>query len=146
MKLFEIALVALTLVALFGCKESSRTSKEQPMSSSAAAASSKIPGFGPDWELVPHANYTASQTPGEVIIKATGENPTAGYETLLVDSMLRIWPPEFRLARKKPEGMAAQVITPFEVVASFKATDPIPQVVVHDAAGRHEIKVDQARD
>ena len=45
-----------------------------------------------------------------------------------------------------PGGMAAQVISPFEVTASFKAKDPIAKVIVTDAAGRHEVAVDQARD
>jgi hypothetical protein len=98
------------------------------------------------WELVPEATYTASQTPGDVIIRATGKAPTAGYEVKLVQSMLRIWPPQYMLYWKKPDGMAAQVITPFDVTATFKSSDVVMTVVVTDGQGRHEVKVDQARD
>lgn len=105
-----------------------------------------VAGLDPGWELAPRASYTASQTPGEVIIKAIGQCPTAGYEVKLVESMLRIWPPQYMLAHKKPDGIVAQVLTPFEVTASFKATDPIGAVIVTDADGRNEVKVDQARD
>ena len=96
--------------------------------------------------IVPKAEYTASQTPGEVIITARGSHPTGGYQTKLVQSPLRIWPPQYLLAMKKPDGPATQAITPFEVTASFKATDPIKVVVVTDGAGKHDVKVDQARD
>jgi hypothetical protein len=97
------------------------------------------------WELIPTAKYTATQTATEVTIKAKGENPTAGYETKLVQSMLRIWPPQYLLGRKKPDGPAPQVITPFEVTASFKANEPVKGVRVTDGAGRHEVKVEPAR-
>jgi len=100
----------------------------------------------PGWELVPKAEYTASQTPGEVIIKARGEHPATNYEAKLVQSMLRIWPPQYLLARHKTGDMGGAAMTPFEVTASFKATDFVPQVRVTDAAGAHDIKVDQARD
>lgn len=98
------------------------------------------------WELVPSATYTASQTPDTVMIKAMGENPTAGYEVKIGMSPLRIYPPQFLLYRKKPDGMVAQVVTPFEVCASFKAGEAIKSIIISDAGGRHEVTVDQARD
>jgi hypothetical protein len=50
------------------------------------------------------------------------------------------------LARNPPEGIVAQVITPFEVTASFNATERVKAVVVSDASGKHEVTVNQARD
>jgi hypothetical protein len=111
-----------------------------------AAPPRRILGLEEGWELAPAATYTASQTPSEVIIKATGEHPTAGYETRLVMSPLRIYPPQWMLAQKKPTGAAAQVVTPFEVTASFKAREPVEAVHVSDATGKHVVPVDQARD
>jgi hypothetical protein len=105
----------------------------------------RILGLEEGWELAPTATYTASQTPTEVIIKATGEHSTAGYQTKLVMSPLRIYPPQWMLAQKKPAGAVAQVITEFEVTASFKASEPIKAVHVTDAAGKHVVPVDQAR-
>jgi hypothetical protein len=99
------------------------------------------------WELVPKGTiFTASQTPGDVIVKANGEAPTAGYQVKLVQSPREIFPPEFSLQWKKPEGMVAQVVTPFEVSASFKAGAVVETVTVTDAAGPHTVNVDQARD
>jgi hypothetical protein len=101
-------------------------------------------GLGPGFELAPKATYSATQKAGEVTLTARGDNPTAGYEVKLVQSPLRIWPPQWMLARKHPEGMAAQVITPFEVTATFKSDDAIKALIVGDAAGRHEVPVEQA--
>jgi hypothetical protein len=98
------------------------------------------------WELVPTATLTASQTPGEVIVKANGEAPTAGYQVKLVQDPKEIFPPQFSLQWKKPDGPAAQVVTPFEVTASFKAGNVVKTVSVTDARGAHTVKVDQARD
>jgi hypothetical protein len=99
------------------------------------------PGLPEGWEMVPTATFTATQQGGQVVIRAKGENPSAGYETKFMQSLLRIWPPQYVLIRKRPAGMAAQVITPFEVTASFKAAEPVGQVVVRDGMGRHEVKV-----
>jgi hypothetical protein len=93
--------------------------------------------------MAPTGNYTAKQEGGEVKITAKGQNPTPGYEVKLMQSMLRIWPPQYVLIRKKPGGMAAQVMTPFEVSASFKAAEAVKQVVVRDGMGRHEVAVGQ---
>ena len=105
-----------------------------------------IAGVPEGWELVKRADYTASQTPGDVTLVARGQHPTAGYQTMLAPSLLRIWPPQYLLIRKKPDGSAAQVMTPFEVSVTFKAKDLVKTVIVTDAAGQHEVKVDQARD
>ena len=99
------------------------------------------PGLPAGWEQVPTAAYTAVRQGGEVQISAKGENPSAGYETKFMQSMLRIWPPQYVLIRKRPAGMAGQVVTPFEVTTSFKAAEPVAQVVVRDGMGRHEVKV-----
>ena len=138
-------LTLLAGVVFAGCHHNESSAPEKTMEQSSTQPA-RVAGLEPGWELAPAEKFVASQASGEVIIKAMGENPTAGYETKLVMSMLRIWPPQYMLARKKPDGMAAQVISPFEVSASFKTTDPIATVIVTDAAGRHEIKVHQARD
>src|SRR5687767_4209386 len=67
-------------------------------------------GLEPGWELAPSATYAATQSGDVVTIRATGEHPSAGYETKLVQSMLRIWPPQWMLAVKKPDGAAATVM------------------------------------
>jgi hypothetical protein len=148
-----VAAASVLLTGLWACHqkdEASGSSTSQPMADNSSPPSSTSPsrilGVEPGWELAPQARYTASQTSGEVIIKASGENPTGGYETKLVQSPLRIWPPQYMLVRKKPDGMVTQVITAFEVRTSFKATDPIRELRVRDAAGSHTVSIEQARD
>ena len=100
-------------------------------------------GLPPGWELAPGATYSARQRGGEVTIKATGQHNTGGYQTRLVQSPLRIWPPQWMMAQKPPDGIVTQAITPFEATASFKADEPIAAVRISDAAGRHDVKVEQ---
>jgi len=145
------AVFLVSLVLALGCqseqaKKSDTPTTEHPTEKPMAEQPTRVAGLEPGWELAPDAHYTASQTPGEVIIRATGENPSSNYETKLVMSMLRIWPPQYMLARHKTSDMGATVMTKFEAAASFKATDPIPAVRVTDVGGMHEVKVDQARD
>ena len=144
-------ITTLLLVALAGCHASTQpeaTTMEAKDPTTApkttTAAGSMVFGLGPGFELAPQATYSVTQKAGEVTIKATGESPTPGYEVKLVQSPLRIWPPQWYLARKRPEGTVLQVITPFEVTASFKSDDSIKSVRVSDAAGRHDINVEQA--
>jgi len=136
------ALVAAML--LIGCQSKSTEAPAMTPSNEPAAASSqpaRVAGLDAGWQLASHATYTAQQTGDTVTITAKGESSTAGYQVKLVESMLRIWPPQHMLAMKKPDGMVAQVITPFEVSKSFKSTDPLKTIVVTDAEGRHEVEV-----
>ena len=87
--------------------------------------------------------YSAQQVPGAVLIFATGAHSTAGYKVLFEELPIDVYPPEFRLVHEKPAGQAAQVVTPFSVNASFRAAKKIDQVYVHDAKGRHAVKVEQ---
>ena len=106
------------------------------------------------WRPPPHmvtsnadSAYGATQQHGQVTLVVRGINPTAGYETRLVPSRTTAGPPEFTLVQRKPAGPVAQVITPFEAVASFKSETPVKSVIVRDAAGRrHEVSVEQRQD
>lgn len=149
-----VMLLGLMLLALAGCdcpmcKKAAETkpmNQSEPLADTPAPAP-RIVGLDEGWELAAEgATYTASQTPADVIIKAAGEHPTGGYETKLVMSPLRIYPPQWMLAVKKPSGATAQVISPFEATATFKAKDVIQSVQVRDAGGKHTIAVEQARD
>ena len=103
-------------------------------------------GLPAGWEIAPRADYTARQAAGQVTITARGENPTGGYAVKLVQSPLRIWPPQWILAHKKPDGPVTQAITPFETSASFKSDKKVATVVVNDASGRRIVNVAQAQN
>jgi hypothetical protein len=100
-------------------------------------------GMPAGWELAPSATYTARQSAGTVTIKATGQHNTGGYQMKLVESPLRIYPPQWMLAQKAPDGIVTQAITPFDVSASFKADEPVKSLRVSDAAGQHDVNVEQ---
>jgi hypothetical protein len=145
--------VVVPLVAVFAVSFVSAACEQQarPSSADARAAamtsaddSSRVTGLDPGWVLANQAEYTASQAPSEeVTIRAAGTHPSAGYETKFVVSPLRIYPPQWMLAMKRPEGAAAQVPTPFDVTTSFKANNQIGRLRVTDATGPHDVHVEQ---
>lgn len=90
--------------------------------------------------------YRANQVPGGVIIIAEGTHWTGGYEVFFEQLPIDIFPPQFALKHRRPEGNATQVVTPFQADVSFKTGDKIDEVIVHDASGKHVIPVDQTPD
>jgi len=142
--LLPIVLVALCV--LYGCNAHTDPEAAPMLADNAPPATGRAMGLPEGWELAPVAKYSASQTPGEVIIKAIGEHPSSNYEAKLFQSPLRIWPPQYLLGRHKTGDMGAQVITPFEAMASFKATEKVKQIRITDGGGAHDVTVDQARD
>ena len=101
------------------------------------------PRRGSEPNLCTHVKYGAEQAAGEVTIIARGSNPTAGYEVRFEQLPIEIFPPQFSLLCIPPSGVVAQVVTPFEVTASFHAKEPIKKVTVHDADGKNETPVRQ---
>lgn len=98
---------------------------------------------GVEWEKV---RYRANQVPGGVIIMADGEHNTSGYEAFFEQLPIDIFPPQFALKHRRPEGSTLDVITPFHVNTSFKASDKIDEVIIHDATGKHAVAVEQTPD
>ncbi len=92
-------------------------------------------------ELCHSASYRAEQVDGKVNLYATGSHPTGGWKTSFEQLPIRIYPPQYRLVCVKPTGIVTQVISPFEVNASFTANNPVPHVIVHDAQGQHRVPV-----
>ena len=88
-------------------------------------------------------SYTATQKQDTVTVTVRGQNPTAGYENVLVPSKTTAGPPEFVLVQKRPTGIVAQMISPFQVRASFKSEAPVKVIIVRDATGRRQVPVEQ---
>lgn len=91
-------------------------------------------------------SYRANQVPGGVIIIAEGTHWTGGYEVFFEQLPIDIFPPQFALKHRRPEGNATQMVTPFQADVSFKTGGKIDEVIVHDASGKHTVKVDQTHD
>ncbi len=143
--------IILPAAILTGCTKSVQQPSLEPSPMSEAKPTSvpsvetampaKLEAEG--WVLVPRGTFSANQVDGVVTIRATGEAPSGGYQVKLLQSMLRIWPPQHLLYWKKPDGMATQAFAPFEVTASFRSDEPVPVVIVTDGAGKHEVQVKQ---
>ena len=88
-----------------------------------------------------NVKYAATWAKGQVKLTATGSHNTAGYRVFFEQSMLMIYPPEFSLKHQRPSGVAATVITPFSVQATFKAPERPEAITVHDAKGRNRVPV-----
>lgn len=87
--------------------------------------------------------FLAKQFGESVFVIALGKHPAAGYKVRLRDTPIAVFPPEFELVHTPPRGTSAQVETEFVVYKYFPAKNKIERVVVHDANGEHEIKVEQ---
>jgi len=98
----------------------------------------------PEDKALGRGTYQAVQKADEVIVRAEGETPSAGYQVSLERSMLDVYPPEFVLYWTPPGGFAADVLTPFQVTASFSAEEPVRHLTVRDADGAHEVAVRSA--
>ena len=133
-----IAVVGVGLICLAACG-----GPEEMVARSGSTQPGRVVGLEQGWELAPRGEYSAEQVGRVVRVAAKGENPTAGYEVKLVQSPLRIWPPQWMLARKRPEGTVAQAITPFEVSGSFESAEPVKSVRVNDAAGGVDVPVER---
>jgi hypothetical protein len=96
------------------------------------------------WELG-MAQYSARREGNTITVNAAGQNSTAGYQILLAREPMKNFPPQFALYRKRPSGMAAQVITPFSVCTAFKAGTPVNFVTVRDSKGSHQVEVKQVQ-
>jgi len=92
------------------------------------------------------ATYRAEQIPGAVVIHAQGIHRTSGYQVFFDQAPITVFPPEFSLWHVKPAGIVLEVITPFAAHTTFRATQKVEKVIVHDAAGRHEVPVEQVPD
>ncbi len=88
--------------------------------------------------------YTASQwaAPGSVDIRAKGKERTSGYAHRLVQLPLDVSPPRFRFERIAPKGATRDVVTPYDVTASFFAPAlVIRKIHIEDAWGGEDVLV-----
>jgi hypothetical protein len=90
--------------------------------------------------------YLAQQVAGSVLIIAFGKHETSGYKVRFRDTPIAVFPPEFVLAHTAPSGPSADAETEFVVYTTFPSSNPVKSVVVHDAVGKHTIKVEQTPD
>ena len=86
--------------------------------------------------------YLAKWADGKVNLTASGKHNTGGFQVSLKQSPAEIFPPQFTLVHKRPDGIVTQAITPFTATASFAAAEKPKAVTVTDARGRHSVAVE----
>ena len=98
---------------------------------------------GPGTELAQRCVIKAFRVGQYVLIVATGELPTPGYEVDIVPSLLRIFPQQFNLLRRERPGIWPQVVTPYRYgeVVLFPADQPV--VTVHHADGHDDVTIEE---
>jgi hypothetical protein len=85
-------------------------------------------------------SYGALQIGPFVELVAVGTTPDFNMKAKLVMSPLRIFPPQFGLFFFVPE-ITLPAEKPFWVDASFFSDDPVADIIVWDADGRHVVPV-----
>lgn len=88
--------------------------------------------------------FQAKQAHGRVTVHAEGETPSNEYDLWLEKLPLEVFPPIFALRFCRRPGPSNPVLTPFAVHSSFVAHEVVESVRVIDAAGEHEVRVEQA--
>jgi hypothetical protein len=88
------------------------------------------------WEPATRKEIRAFRLPSNhVLVTARGENPTPGFAVDLEQSLIKIFPPQFVLRRRRLPGIFPQVVTPYrhsEIVSYPAEQDTIR---IHHAEG-----------
>ena len=88
--------------------------------------------------------YRAIQYGPSVVLFASGILPCAGDEVVFQQTATDKFPPAFALYRRFSRGVARDVATPFSIARHFQAPAAIHSIRVLDAAGAHDVAVEQA--
>lgn len=84
----------------------------------------------------------AQQFAGVVLITAKGNHPRTGYQMCLVELPLDVYPPQFALMHVAPQ-IGGTAVTPFIVMATFRADEAVKEVTVITGAGPKVVEVKQ---
>jgi len=96
--------------------------------------------------LATASSIKAVQTPGVVTITAEGHKPSPQYEVALEQSPEATSPPQFTLSLNPTTDPDPMPVTLFIATATFGTHAPVEKVVVVDAQGSQEVKVEQSLD
>ncbi len=98
------------------------------------------------WELAQRSRIRAFRAGGHVLVVAEGNVPTPGYEVDIVQSPLKIFPPQFNLLHRQRPGIWPTVITPYTYgeIVPFPADQPA--VTVHHADGQDRVDIERCGD
>jgi hypothetical protein len=92
------------------------------------------------------ATYRAEWDHKKLTVTASGMNPTLGWKNELSILPFDVYPPEFRFTQTPPQGIAAQLVTPFSVSITTEAATQIDHIFVTDSTGRYRVPVIESGD
>lgn len=95
-----------------------------------------------DCTLAQRNQIRAFRTGEQVLIVAEGELPTPGFTVQIIQSPIRIFPPQFNLLRCALPGFFPQVITPYRHAESVRYPADQDVITVHHADGRDDIRIE----
>jgi hypothetical protein len=79
-----------------------------------------------------------------ILIVAQGDLPTPGYDVDIEPSVLRIYPQQYNLLRRRRPGIWAQVVTPYTYGEMFVYPEDVSVVTVHHADGQDEVDIEES--
>ncbi|WP_142392556.1 hypothetical protein [Mycobacterium sp. 3519A] len=79
-----------------------------------------------------------------ILIVASGDLPTPGYDADIEPSPLRIFPQQYNLLQRRRAGMWPQVLTPYTYGELFVYPEDQSVVTVHHADGQDDVDIEPA--
>lgn len=93
-------------------------------------------------ELADRDTIRILQCDGNILICATGDLPSPGFEVKIEQSPLRIFPPQYLVIRCRLPGVFPQVVTPYQICRSFPLAEAVNEITVHHAGGNDRVTVE----
>lgn len=93
--------------------------------------------------LAQRTRIRAFRVERDVLIVAEGELPTPGFDVDIVQSPLRIFPPQFNLVRCPRPGIFPQIVTPYTYAKTVPFPADQPTVTVHHADGSDKVRIEE---
>jgi len=100
----------------------------------------------PSFELAERSSVRIFRCDGTILICAEGDLPSPGFDVMIEQSPLRIFPPQYNIIRCRRSGVFPEVMTPYKTCKSFPLADKVPEITVHHAEGSDQIATEPCRD
>ena len=97
-------------------------------------------------ELASRNQIRAFREGQQVLIYAEGELPSAGFDVDILESMLRIFPPQFNLQRCPKPGFFPLHATPYRYADTVRFPEDQAQITVHYADGTDRVDIEACGD
>jgi hypothetical protein len=92
-------------------------------------------------KLAERSSIQAFRAGPYVLIVAEGKLPSPGYEIDIVQSPLRIYPPQYDLVARSLPGIYPQVVTPYLYGETVRYPEDQSTVTVHHAEGSDQVEI-----